>query len=194
MKPVSLVEAQIDAYCRQGWTQKKNSFTNLQAQIKGFCFALPFLLLAGGLYRVFLLPRAVLLELQGMMFTLILAGLIVLCCPLHEALHGLGWAGFGRKGWGAVSFQISGFMPMCSCSAVLSVARYLVGVLLPLLILGGGSLVFLLLYPGTVSLLAVMVNFYMAGADLAIAFAALRSNAHLIADSPDSAGFIALYR
>lgn len=194
MERSSLAQPQLEPFCSQGWKQKEHIMTNAQAQIKGFFFALPFLLLAGGLYRVFLLPRAVLLDLQGMTITLILAGVLILCCPLHEALHGLGWAGFSPKEWGAVAFQVKGFMPMCSCKAVLSVTRYLAGVLLPLLVLGGGSLVFLLIYPGTVSLITAMVNFYMAGADVAIAFAVLRSNAHLVADAPDAAGFIALYQ
>ena len=61
-------------------------------------------------------------------------------------------------------------------------------------VLGGGSCIFLLLCPGTISVLAVLVNLILPGADLVIAWRVLRSGASMVADSPDQAGFIALKR
>ena len=53
---------------------------------------------------------------------------------------------------------------------------------------------FLFLYPGTLSVLTALVNLMLPGADLAISWRVLRSEAALIADNPDGAGFIGLVR
>ena len=82
---------------------------------------------------------------------------------------------------------------MCSCLAVLSTKAYLTGVLLPFLVLGGGSIVFLVAYPGTISVLAAVVNLLLPGADLLIAWKILRSGAAKIASQPEQVGFIGLY-
>ena len=47
---------------------------------------------------------------------------------------------------------------------------------------------------GTVSLLALMVNFVAAGADLLIALKVFREGPCLIVDHPTQAGYIAYYR
>ena len=48
--------------------------------------------------------------------------------------------------------------------------------------------------PGTVSVLTMLVNFLLAGADLLIAFSALRERGALIADHPTQAGYAAFRR
>ena len=83
---------------------------------------------------------------------------------------------------------------MCACRTVLPAKAYLIGTLLPFLVLGGGSFLLLFLFPGTVSVLAALVNLMLPGADLAISWRVLKSEAALIADSPDGAGFIGLVR
>ena len=47
---------------------------------------------------------------------------------------------------------------------------------------------------GTMSLLALMVNFVAAGADLLIALKVFREGPCLIVDPPTQAGYIAYYR
>ena len=83
---------------------------------------------------------------------------------------------------------------MCTCRAVLTVRAYLTGTLLPFAVLGSGSFIYLVVCPGTVSLLTALVNLTLSGADLAIAYKVLRSGADMVADSPDEAGFVALFR
>lgn len=83
---------------------------------------------------------------------------------------------------------------MCTCRAVLPVRAYLTGTLLPFIVLGGGSFIYLVACPGTVSLLTALVNLTLPGADLAIAYKVLRSGADMVADSPKEAGFVALFR
>ena len=172
----------------RGWQARRYTLTAAQTYGWGTLCALPFLLLAGGTYRVFLLPRAVLLDHTGLILLVVLA----VSVPLHEALHGLGWKLAGRLGRWQVRFLFRGGLPLCACRAVLPAKAYLAGTLLPFLVLGGGSFLFLLLCPGTVSVLAALVNLMLPGADLALAWQVLRSEAAFIADCPDQAGFTAL--
>ena len=154
----------LEALTAQGWRAERHTLTAAQTYLWGILFALPFVLLAGGLYRMLLLERAVLLDHTS----LILLAVLAVSLPLHEALHGLGWKLAGRLGRGEVSYTFRRGLPMCACRAVLSVKAYLSGTLLPFLVLGGGSCIFLLLCPGTISVLAVLVNLILPGADLVI--------------------------
>ena len=137
-----------------------------------------------------LLHRAVLLDRTG----LILLAVIIVSVPLHEALHGFGWKLAGRLHKGDVTFFLRSGIPMCACRTILSTKDYLIGTLLPFFILGGGSFLFLFLCPGTISVLTALVNLMLPGADLAISWRVLRSEAALIADNPEGAGFIGLVK
>lgn len=173
----------------EGWQVKAYTMSSSQTYLQGILFALPFVFLAGGMYRVFLLERAVLLDHTSLIFL----GIIIVSLPVHEGLHGMGWKLAGRLEKGEISFFIRQGMPMCTCKAVLDTRAYLTGTLFPFLILGGGSFLFLIAFPGTVSLLTALVNLVLPGADLAIAYKVLRSGAVRIADSPDQAGFIGVF-
>lgn len=173
-----------------GWQARTYTMNSRQTYLQGILFALPFLFLAGGMYRTFLLERAVLLDHTG----IVLLAAAAVSLPVHEALHGLGWKLGGRLGRGQVSLIFRHGMPMCTCRAVLPVRAYLTGTLLPFIVLGGGSFIYLVACPGTVSLLTALVNLTLPGADLAIAYKVLRSGADMVADIPKEAGFVALFR
>ena len=173
-----------------GWQARTYTMNSRQTYLQGILFALPFLFLAGGMYRTFLLERAVLLDHTG----IVLLAAAAVSLPVHEALHGLGWKLGGRLGRGQVSLIFRHGMPMCTCRVVLPVRAYLTGTLLPFIVLGGGSFIYLVACPGTVSLLTALVNLTLPGADLAIAYKVLRSGADMVADSPKEAGFVALFR
>lgn len=180
---------QIAKLVADGWNTRDYTLSSRQAFLFGTLIALPFAALAGGLYRLFLLERAVLLDYTS----LILLVIVVISLPVHEWLHGLGWKLAGRLEKGETRFLFQHGMPMCACNAILPVKAYLVGVLLPFLVLGLGSMIFMVVYPGTISLLTALVNLMLPGADLLIAWKILRSGAARIADSPDQAGFVGLY-
>ena len=108
----------------------------------------------------FVSGRAVLLDHTG----IVLLAAAAVSLPVHEALHGLGWKLGGRLGRGQVSLIFRHGMPMCTCRAVLPVRAYLTGTLLPFIVLGGGSFIYLVACPGTVSLLTALVNLTLPGA------------------------------
>lgn len=178
----------------KGYKEKDVTFTSGKAMVLGVLFALPFVIVAGLLYRLFLLERSYLLELNSLSFYVMFIAITVVSVVIHELLHGIGWAAASGKGWNVVHFNINALMPSCACKVVLEKRAYLIGVLTPFIVLGLGSMLFIYIYPGTVSLLTMMVNFISAGADLLIAFYVLKEKNALIADHPTEAGYIAFYK
>ena len=187
----SRVQAELKA---NGYREKDVTFSSGKATVFGVLYALPFITILGLAYRFLLLERAHLLETGVLSFYIMFIAIIVVSVAIHELLHGIGWAISSGRGWSVVRFNISALMPSCACKAALTRGQYLVGVLLPFLVLGTGSAVFLFLYPGTVSVLTMAVNFVAAGADLLIALRAARERGALIADHPTEAGYIAYFK
>ena len=177
-----------------GYKKRIVTISSKRAAILGGLSVLPLVAVLAVIYRMTLIDRAHLTDLTGMKFYVTLIAIIAVSVVIHELLHGIGWAISSGRGWSVVRFNISALMPSCACKAVLTRGQYLVGVLLPFLVLGTGSAVFLFLYPGTVSVLTMAVNFVAAGADLLIALRAARERGALIADHPTEAGYIAYFK
>ncbi len=174
-----------------GYKEKNVIISSRKAIVLGIIYALPFIIILGLLYRFMLIERAHLLEISGLSFYIMFIAIIVVSVVLHELLHGIGWAISSGKGWKVVRFNINAMMPSCACKVALKKKSYLIGVLAPFVVLGLGSILFVFIYPGTVSLLTMMVNFTAAGADLLIAFSVLKEENCLIADHPTEAGYVA---
>jgi len=179
---------------KNGYKEKDVTITSGKAMSLGVLYALPFVIVFGLLYRFFLVGRAHLLEVSGPSFYILFLVIIAVSVVIHELLHGIGWAVASGKGWNVVRFNISAMMPSCACKVALEKKQYLIGVLSPFVLLGFGSVLFILIYPGTVSLLTMMVNFVAAGADLMIAVNVLKEGESLIVDHPTEAGYIAFYK
>ncbi len=177
-----------------GYRERDVTIPSGKAMILGVVCALPFIIILGLLYRFLLIERSHLSEISGLSFYIIFIAIIVVSVVIHELLHGIGWAISSGQGWKGVRFNINAMMPSCACKAALEKKSYLMGVLAPFMVLGLGSTLFVFLYPGTVSLLTMMVNFVAAGADLLIAFHVLKEGNCLIADHPTEAGYMAFYK
>lgn len=177
-----------------GYSEKLVTVKPARAILGGLLCALPFAAVFGAMYRLLLTDRAHLSDAAGIGFYAMFIGIVIVSALVHELLHGLGWALAGGRGWGAVRFNFSALMPSCACTAALGRWQYIAGVLAPFVLLGGGSVVFMFVYPGTVSVLTMLVNFLLSGADLLIAFSAMRERGALIADHPTQAGYAAFRR
>lgn len=177
--------------CEKGYTEKDVTIAPRRAMISGVLYALPFVIVFGLLYRYFLMERAYLLEVSGLPFYMLFLAITAISVVAHELLHGIGWAAASGKGWNVIRFNISAMMPSCACKTALEKNAYLTGVLAPFVVLGFGSVLFVFLYPGTVSLLTMAVNFISAGADLVIAVHVVKEKGALIVDHPTEAGYIA---
>lgn len=177
-----------------GYKEKDVTISSGKAMILGVLYALPFVIIFGLLYRFMLIERAHLSEVGGLSFYVMFIVIIVVSVVIHELLHGIGWAISSGKGWNVVHFNINAMMPSCACRGALKKKQYLIGVLTPFVILGLGSVLFVFIYPGTISLLTMIVNFVAAGADLIIAFNVLKERDSLIVDHPTEAGYIIFYK
>ena len=185
------VRAELKA---NGYREKDVTISSGKAMVLGVVSALPFIVIIGLLYRFVLIEKAHLSEIGGLSFYIMFLAIIAVSVVVHELLHGIGWAISSGKGWTVVRFNINAMMPSCACKVALKKETYLIGVLAPFVFLGLGSILFVFVYPGTVSLLTMMVNFVAAGADLLIAFHVLKEKSCLIADHPTEAGYIAFYK
>lgn len=164
--------------------------TAREASWKSILYAAPFLAFLAPLYCLALMQRSTLPEVSGIRFCFLLGAVLAVSIVLHELLHGIGWALIGRAGWDSISFHLSGILPSCSCHLVLKKDSYLIGILLPAIALGSLSCLFLAVCPGAVSVAATLVNFTMAGADLAIAMEALKGDFIFMESHPVKTGFI----
>lgn len=178
----------------KGYKEKNVTISSGKATGLGILYALPLVIIFGFLYRFLLIDRAHLLEAGGFSFYIMFLMIVIVSVVLHELLHGIGWAISSGKGWKAVRFNINAMMPSCACKAALEKKDYLIGVLAPFVILGSASVLFVFIYPGTISLLTMMVNFIAAGADFMIVFNLLKERDSLIVDHPTEAGYIAFYK
>lgn len=179
----------------KGYHEKNVTITSGKAMCLGVLYALPFVIICGLLYRFLLIDQAHLLEIGGLSFYIMFIVIIVISVVVHELLHGIGWAVSSGKGWNVVRFNINAMMPSCACKVALEKKQYLIGVLTPFVFLGIGSILFEFIYPGTISVLTMMVNFIAAGADLIIAFNVLKEAGNsLIVDHPTKAGYISFYK
>ena len=177
-----------------GYREKDVTISSGKAMVLGVVYALPFIIIVGLLYRFILIERAYLLKISGLSFYIMLGAIIVASVVIHELLHGIGWAISSGKGWKVVRFNINAMMPSCACKTALKKKAYLIGVLAPFVVLGLGSILFVFIYPGTISLLTMMVNYTAAGADVLIAVNLLKEKDVLIADHPTEAGYMAFYK
>ena len=57
---------------------------------------------------------------------------------IHELLHGLGWSFFAKNRFKSIAFGVvwSALMPYCTCKDALRKGGYIVGLLMPLIVLG----------------------------------------------------------
>ncbi len=74
----------------------------------------------------------------------VVAFLSILCLTiLHELIHGITWGIFAKNHFHSIDFGIiwNSFSPYCTCSEPLKKWQYLLGIVMPTFVLGGGTAV-----------------------------------------------------
>jgi hypothetical protein len=121
----------------------------------------------------------------------ILMPLIIIGTVIHELLHGIGWMIAGKVGWQKMKFGINwkGLVPYAHCSQAMPLNKYLVGVLLPYLLLGLLPLIIGLLMGDFFLLLSGIIFSIAATGDIYMAWLLRKRNAtDLILDHPNLIG------
>ena len=125
----------------------------------------------------------------------LLCALMLVGIVVHELLHGITWAYYAKNGWKSISFGVKWewLTPYCHCSEPLSKRAYLIGALIPLLVLG--------LIPAIISLfignmlLLIFGAVFISGAigDIWVAWLLRKEDSEsLFLDHPSEAGFYVL--
>jgi hypothetical protein len=110
---------------------------------------------------------------------------------IHELLHGLTWSLYCRNGWKSVHFGViwKKLTPFCCCTELLNFKQYILGGLMPFIILGLGIFVISLMTNSIFLLVLSVFNIIAAGGDLTIAIMLLKHKDAYIIDHPTECGF-----
>lgn len=109
----------------------------VSANVMGLLMALPFCVVTIWLYFNVKQEGEYLLQLNWIFLPLFVAFIV-----LHEAIHGLTWGVFAKNHFKSIKFGViwSALTPYCTCEEPLKRWQYLLGGLMPTLILGFGML------------------------------------------------------
>jgi Protein of unknown function (DUF3267). len=177
----------------EGYTAQECTISVLKANLMALVTAAPLALLCGVLF-FYLYPNQTSDFFLSDLFIFI--GGWIASMALHELLHGLGWSLFCQKGWKSIYLGVmwSKLTPYCGCLEALPFGPYLLGGLMPLIVLGIGAFA-VAAFTGSLLWFALSaLNMVAAGGDLTIALLLLRHRNARIVDHPTKCGFWAFSR
>lgn len=123
----------------------------------------------------------------GLFLVMMLVGIVV-----HELLHGITWACFAPSRWRSISFGVMWKLltPYCHCNEPMRPRPYIIGALMPLIVLGIIPAV-VALFIGNLFLLCVGIFFISAASgDIWMAWLLTKESPNCtVLDHPSEAGF-----
>lgn len=119
---------------------------------------------------------------------------MILSLAVHEGLHGITWGFFCEGKWKSVSygFLVEKLTPYTHCKVPMRIFGYMLGGLMPLLVLGFGSYVVSLASGNLFVFLFSMFSILGAGGDITIFIKGIRywHRENLLLDLPEECGFM----
>ena len=190
-------EEMATAYIAQGYRRVDLTIGIIKANVVTIVAAIPLVVLCAFLLHT-LHPEAP----YGLSVweILIFAVCYVVLIVVHEFVHGLTWSFFAEHGFKDIEF---GFMkqywtPYCTCGAPLAKGPYVLGALMPLLVLGIVPTVIALCIGNTLLMWIGVIMIISAGGDVMIAGKLLtyKTSAQevLFCDHPTQAGGVVFER
>lgn len=175
---------------QQGYQKTDLCFSVVKANVMAIAITFP-ILIVGILLFFWLNANSHWYSLSGWRFLLFLVTFVA-GIAVHELIHGITWSIFAKKGFKAIDF---GFMakyltPYCTCGEPLPFWNYVIGILMPTLILGVG--VYLIgLFAGSYAwALWGLLNILAGGGDLAVLWRIRKRRKSLILDHPYQVGCV----
>ena len=164
---------------------KANVFGMVVLIVSAIAFFVPFVLIWKGRKPTNELVGGV--SEWGLSFVLLIVGVVV-----HELIHGVTWACYAKSGWKSISFGVMWkfLTPYCHCSEPMHVRGYIMGAMMPCVILGIVPAVAALCI-GSLPLLMWGIIFIAAAAgDIWMTWLLTKEDPHsLVLDHPSEAGF-----
>lgn len=183
-------ENQRDALLQQGYLEEQCIINVIKINIVALLYAIPWIVI---LFVISVaLNHNMSFELSGLPFLFFIIGM-VLSIPIHEFLHGLGWYPFCKNGWKSIGYGVMWkyLTPYCHCKEPLRWNKYIVGGLLPFIILGFGISFLGIVLNSSVLLFLGFFNILAAGGDLVISQKSIKYKNDILLDHPSECGFIA---
>lgn len=182
----------------QGYAKTELTVGIVQANVVAMAFAIPLCIVGViAFHAVNPDTNPLITEFSELVIAL---GAFVGLTVVHELIHGLTWSIFAESGWRDIDF---GFMkeyltPYCTCSTPLPRTGYIVGTLMPLIMLGIIPTILGIALGSALYLWIGLVMIVSAGGDMLIVYTLLRHRSaaaeKLIYDHPTQAGCVLFER
>jgi hypothetical protein len=181
----NIIRAQLES---QGYHAEKCTISILKANIMAFVTAGPVAALCCVVFFLAKQSGEVKFSILG---SLLLYAIMVASVFVHEFLHGLTWNFYCKNGWKSIHLGVmwKKLTPYCCCMESLSVRQYILGGLMPFLVLGLGMFVVSLITNSIFWLVLSVFNIIAAGGDTTIALMLLKHKNAFIIDHPTECGF-----
>ncbi|MCI6375897.1 MAG: DUF3267 domain-containing protein [Clostridiales bacterium] len=190
-------EEKAEKLISEGYTQKNLIIGVVQANILAIIIMLPFAIVLGyigclvgnGKYQEFNIIDI------GLFFVLMIVLMVI-----HELIHGITWGLFAENHWKDIEFGIIWKMltPYCTCKSALTKLQYIIGGLMPTLILGFGLGLVAIIIGNMLLFLLAELMIFGGGGDFLIAGKLLMFRTKykdcIYMDHPTECGLVAFYR
>lgn len=172
----------------EGYVGKECTISVLRANIMAFVTAGPVAVLC---IVIFCLEKGEISLYFDLWEFFVMLGVFIASLFIHEGLHGLTWSRFSENGWRDIHIGVmwDKLTPYCCCMKPLTFGKYLLGGLMPFLVLGLGLFLAALLTKNEMLLLCSVYNILSAGGDTTIACILLKHRHAVIIDHPTECGF-----
>jgi hypothetical protein len=153
-----------------GYKMEEMTIDAAKAQVTSIVYFIPFVILFGPLYYFLwsdgtldifknLFPK----EMNGLTTSAVMILVILVGIVLHELIHGITWCLFAKEGFKSIKFGViwKAVTPYCHCKEPLKVKNYIIGAIMPALLLGILPTI-LALITGNIQLFAFGMFFTMA--------------------------------
>lgn len=176
-----------------GYKEKVDYISVLKANVLAFLTAGPFALIIFFIYLI--IWRELYFQLYSSSPFILAWIAAVVSIPVHELLHGLTWRMFCKNGWDSIHFGVmwSKLTPYCHCKEPLNIKSYLIGAIMPFLVLGVAVGIIAIITGNPYILLLASLNILSSGGDTTVVFKLLthidKENA-LVLDHPTEVGYV----
>lgn len=178
----------INEYESEGYVAMEHTISVLIANLMTIVTALPIVIICGVIYFNVHAVGEIYIKSSDL---IVMIFLIIGFCFIHELLHGVTWRYFCKDkksiSYGVMWKQLT---PYCTCSEPLNFKGYILGGLMPLIVIGLGIFIVALVLGNTMLFVLSVFNILGTAGDLTIALMLLKHRKSIIIDHPTKCGFI----
>lgn len=175
---------------QKGYEEKEIIISPLKANIMAVVITLPLVILGALLY---IGVHKEIGETFTGMECFIFVALYLVGIVIHEFIHGITWSTYCKEGWKAIHFGMiwAYLTPYCSCKECLKHREYVIGTLMPTIIIGGLSYIMAMIFGASNILFYSLLMIVGGGGDLYIVYLSRKYKEAFIIDHPSKVGCVA---